>query len=126
MRELKFRAWNKEKEIMVYEDEDNSADYWDGIHASDVELVNYRLQRDEEYIWLQYTGLSDKNGRWIYEGDVRENLFGKTFIVVYENELASFIGEYIEGGFDYLADCGADSILLGTKYENPDLLEVSK
>ena len=32
MREIRYRAWNKQKEIMNYDNEDGTEDYWDGIY----------------------------------------------------------------------------------------------
>jgi hypothetical protein len=68
-REIKFRAWNKAKKVMVYKNEDFSSDYWDGVDCSDVQMVNNRFKNDD-YEWMQYTGLRDKNGKEIYEGDI--------------------------------------------------------
>ena len=101
MREIKFRAWNKEKEIMVYGNEDDSECYWDGIISSDVDMVNFRLRYTlvSEYIWMQYTGLKDKNdqhGQEIWEGDIRKDVWGRKFKVVYDDDLAAFYGEYMK------------------------------
>ncbi|MGU9968532.1 YopX family protein [Bacillus sp. N1(2025)] len=71
----------------------------------------------------QFTGLKDKNGREIYEGDIRKDALGRIFKVVHENDLAAFYGEYTNGHYDSLGDCGPDSEFLGTVYQNPELLE---
>lgn len=54
MREIKFRAWNKLKKIMCYENEDKNSDYWDGVKASVIELLNSHFD-SSIYEFMQYT-----------------------------------------------------------------------
>lgn len=71
-REIKFRAWHKVKNIMVYDNEDDTYGYWDGCRNSNVGMLNEILNSKyyEEYEFMQFTGLHDKNGKEIYEGDI--------------------------------------------------------
>lgn len=76
----------------------------------------------------QYVGLTDKNGKKIFEGDIVERLWlGEKHIyrIHYDSDIASFIGAdiYSEGftTFDYDA---CEFEVIGNIYDNPELLEV--
>lgn len=68
-REYKFRWRNKEKEIIVYDNEDNTKEYRDGVNATDIWLLNNILDTNK-YILMQYTWIKDKKWVDIYEGDL--------------------------------------------------------
>lgn len=74
----KFRAWNKEEKVMVYDNEDDSEDFWDGVCCSDVSMVNGRLNRCfSSYGWLPYTGKDDSFGKNIYRSDLVKRVYSK-------------------------------------------------
>lgn len=80
MRELKFRAWGKRSQ-------------GDSIMYSPFslsEMIKGDWPKDDTgFIWMQYTGLKDKNGTPIYEGDILEHL-DKNYVVRWDEHMAAF------------------------------------
>lgn len=159
MREIKIRAWHKEKKVMVPLTEFRVCGEYSEFAWSASEESKYRgicklpdgcsdfsnktdfLQNKlwhEVYDLMQYTGLKDKNGREIYEGDVvyyfNHNLnIGGNYKVEYENAYARFIlcnGFNTTYGFDNLDESVAiehlyqpDIEVIGNIHKNPELCE---
>jgi len=109
-REIKFRAWDKVDKVMKY----FSCGIFNRLPAGAEDLTEP----------MQYTGLKDKNGEEIYEGDIVTGLFNHTDIIghiVYGSDATFFIerkglyGIGLNNAEDWLE-------VVGNIYENPELL----
>jgi uncharacterized phage protein (TIGR01671 family) len=134
-REIKFRAWNKKDKVMVDVAAMNFGP--SGLWSLIEDAVDAELQLADGYELMQYTGLKDKNGREIYEGDVVS--FGSIWARGDESdpqeESHCGVVEFDSDWGMYKVNCGADSYALGDVitfdgygvigniFENPELLE---
>lgn len=131
----RYRAWDKHNQKMFTNDE---LIIWDSnVYANDSKKLTCNYLKgwtiDEEHL-MQSTGLKDKNGKEIFEGDVLaiETYEGVTNLKVFWDEKhALFMFEskkYNEK--DLLAELVEDNTypfeIIGNVYENPELLEVKE
>lgn len=128
----KFRAYSKEENEMYYPHNDKNVDWTiddeTGFIAPLVNLGGGMWGMIDKYELMQSTGLKDKNGVEIFEGDLVEhddNLNGdwETFEaceVVYDKDYAQFCFKWDAGNFltDY-----RNLNVIGNIYENSELLE---
>lgn len=69
----------------------------------------------------QFTGLHDKNGKEIYEGDILEDTLGRKKLVEYYKD-GFWLNASLEGAEWCLRHVNSSSKIIGSIYENPELL----
>lgn len=109
-REIKFRFWHR---------------YRTG-HIMTAPLFLWEIYRAEQIekdeIIMQFTGLKDKNGKEIFEGDVfQDDEDGSCEFVEWDNEFGGWSTQawYSVGEFAQVAE---DLEVIGNVFENPSLL----
>ena len=137
----KYRAWYVLAEEMINEilmisfvRKEIIGKFSDG--STSVPLKFEDKRNGEDVILMQSTGLKDKNGKEIFEGDIITN--GQNVMCMKKHNTLGF---YIEekGKVEFIADCAdlaefeadvkeiEDFIeIIGNIYENPELLEVTE
>ena len=127
MREIKFRVWDKnDKRIFI---DPQMIDFYNKIIGY-MQYTSYSIPvgfEEFEYSELmEWTGLYDKNGEDIYEGDIVKLRANHGIgVIKYSDEWGAFVVEYIKPrplavlGMNYYKE---DIEVLGNIYQNPELL----
>ncbi len=141
MREIKFRAWDKDCEMMFYSDKTYDDHFYEfcggklfcisiienGYSGSLYDPPSPSCEELDNI--MQFTGLYDKNGKGVWEGDIVERwgeYWKEKSVVTYGD------GYYIplvraEYGHNCIDTYDPDDFeVIGNIYENPELLEKDK
>lgn len=140
MREIKLKAWNKATkkmyEVIRIDFYNEKVGYLFADPITQGEAIGYFNFSDIDL--MEYTGLKDKNGKEIYEGDIcrwrdletfNNEILEDIFVVVWNDEKLAWYTQNEDGNFGYdLYEYTDDRDLgvIGNIYENIDLLEVEK
>lgn len=120
---IKFRAWDKIKKEMYWNMFLDTFHFWyqeHGIKTEDLEI-------------MQFTGLLDKNGKEIYEGDIVKHLYHNEIVTMVFNPKQcgfqdKFPNKNRESGWEHWDMWPIDSNyfeIISNIYENPELLKES-
>lgn len=136
MRSIKFRAWDdkNDKWLLGYEYEGLGGFsltgetvlmgewgnvFWSFISDEDKDFEDLKV--------MQYTGLKDKNGQEIYEGDIvsAENRY---YIVEYREQYCDYVFTYTKKNWKRVKVSKQnitrlDIEVIGNKFENPELID---
>jgi len=126
MRELKFKVWTG-KEMIPWKNAWNTEtklpkQFGENKYLSIV-ILAMLAKSNNGFTALQFTGLQDKNGKDIYEGDIVSHLHSAdTCVVVFQKETAMFLAQEIG---DEKLGFGIDDVtsVIGNIYENQNLLK---
>ena len=117
-REIKFRAWDEQTKTMVYFTLPEL--YWMGEGTGDYDYPGDRPT-------TQYTGLKDKQGKEIYEGDIAKN--GKYICVCeWRDKFTDYVFHATKNTHYSLNYSVGGNVweVIGNIYENPELLKEVK
>ena len=111
-REIKFRAWDKKRNRMMAHL--FNGDFWNIVEADQA-----------SFVVMQFSGLLDKNGKEIYEGDILRDCNRADSVVEYGVDCGGFsFAEYSLGPYRLINTATEKYCeIIGNIHEHPDLLK---
>lgn len=124
----RYRAWNKATKEMHEVDDIVSIDFGKSeICVKTLFFGKFSYYDLDDIVFMQSTGLTDKNGKEIFEGDIIDSTDGLlTGVVEFRVSLGMFISELVEyNNFERLCNVASSRKIIGNIWEHPELAEVS-
>lgn len=120
----RFRAWDKEFKEMVQVD---ALVFDEQIIKATYKNRNVVKEDLKNYVLMQSTGLKDKNGKEIFEGDVLKTKDGLLDgVVEYRTDLGMWTNSLLRyNNFERLCSIANSREIIGNIYENQELTEVN-
>lgn len=127
MREIRFRAWDRQHSKMHEVSSmvvGPTVTAWIENPKYPATGFQYQLVNGENADFIQFTGLHDKNGKEIWEGDIVRLPDGSFDSVCWENSQASFnFPMTFNLSEPMVSECHANGVeIIGNIYENPELI----
>lgn len=123
MREIKFRAWHQYHEwiYFVITPTNENVDHT----VSFASPVGVQMMREGLTYWGQYTGLKDRNGKEIYEGDIVQIPEGLKFQVRWDARRGQW-GGVVRDENEIVDTIFFNQEVIGNIFENPELISAEK
>ncbi len=120
-RTIKFRVYNKATKSWVHGPGDECNLFGEYILFGEF-MSGVSLEGLNDCVALQFTGLLDKNGKEIYEGDILKVGQYLSEIFFREGSFAIWIDKSAWLELSQLSQRGSDSLIIGNIFDNPELL----
>ena len=122
----RYRAWDKELQTIL---DVSLIDFKKGVLVGEHwEFGETNFMSFDEIVIMQTTGLLDKNGKEIFEGDIfgtKDGLLNG--VVEYRSDLGMWTNSLIRyNNFERLCTVANSREIIGNIYENPELVEVEE
>jgi len=149
MREIKFRVWDIVD--LKYHYHDSFYESWYSVRLDGSVVDGNGCPYDESHIIQQYTGLKDKSGKEVYDGDIlrikycvgdfawewmsdedvikNSEMNGKEYIVIVTSSLIDGVNMQLQGKHDaglisFPLSYIIRGVVMGNIFENPELIKI--
>lgn len=124
----RYRAWDKIHKTMYEVDDIMSIDFGKSEIGVKTLFFDQTNRYDfDDIVLMQSTGLTDKNGKEIFEGDIIDTTDGfLTGVIEFRVSLGMFVSELVEyNNFERLCNVASSREIIGNIWKHPELAEVS-